>query len=93
MFDDDLDRLLSRGPDRTLDRLEREVWERAAAQEQAARWGRRLLALQAVLLLVVLIGSAVAGQHWRDRRHSTTLDVFSPEMPLSASTLLDGRPT
>ena len=90
MFEDDLNRLLSRGPDRRLETLESDVWAGVSVQERSKQWGRRLLALQALVLAVALIGSVLAGQHWRTSHHGTPLDVFSPQLPLGASTLLTG---
>ncbi len=89
MNDHDLLKLIERPPDHALDTLEQEIWLRVAERQQSLRVARRLLALQSVVLAAALVGSFLAGQHYSHRGSSEpSLEVFSPYMPLSVSTLL-----
>jgi hypothetical protein len=90
MVDDELQRLIEQPPDRALDKMESDLWAEIGRREQSQRIARRLLVLQSLVLVAALVGSLVAGQHSRGAQRAAALDAFSPEMPLSASTLLVG---
>ena len=90
MIDTELKQLAAEPPDHPLEALEAEIWGRVRAREQSLRASRRLLALQALILAAGLIASILAGQHSHRMRRAEALDVFSPQMPWSASTLLAG---
>jgi hypothetical protein len=91
MIDTDLKELSGAPPDRPLEGLEAQIWAGVAAREEAMRIRRRLVALQCGLVVAALVGSLIAGQYWHRAQHGGSLDVFSPRMPLSASTLLVGN--
>jgi hypothetical protein len=91
MIDDDLKQLAEQPPDHALDALEADIWQGVTVREQSLRTTRRLVVLQAIVLAVAVVFSFLAGQQWRSAHQARTLDAFSPQMPLSASTLLAGN--
>jgi hypothetical protein len=91
MTDVELRKLADEPPDHTLEGLEAQIWAGVARHQEVRRIERRLLAVQCLVLVAALIGSLVAGHHWRAVEHGGSLDVFSPRMPLTASTLLVGN--
>ncbi len=91
MIDTDLRQLAEEPPDHALEGLEVEIWAGVAGREEARRITRRLVAIQCLVLAAALIGSLMAGQYWRGAQQRGSLDVFSPRVPLSASTLLVGN--
>lgn len=91
MIDMDLKTLAEQPPDHSLDQLEMEIWPEVDRQQRAQRATHRLLALQAVVLIVAAVGSLVAGEHQARGVRGGSLEVFSPQMPLSVSTLLMGN--
>jgi hypothetical protein len=91
MIDTELTQLAEEPPDHTLEGLEAQIWPEVARRQERGRIERRLLALQGLVLIAALIGSMMAGQHLRAGEQAGTLDIFSPGMPLTASTLLEGK--
>jgi hypothetical protein len=91
MIDTDLSKLAEAPPDHALEELEARIWVGVARRQAQGRIERRLLALQGLVLVVALIGSMIAGQHQRALEQAGSLDIFSPHMPLTASTLLVGN--
>lgn len=89
MIDAEIRRLAAQPPDHVLDELEADIWAGVRERERSARSSRQLLALQALILATALIGGLVAGRY-ASKAPTSSLDVFSPRMPLSVSTLLVG---
>lgn len=89
MIDADIEKLLHRPSDRRLDTLEADIWAGVAERERSVRISRGLFAMQAVVLALTLLGALVAGKYTASAA-GPAVDVFSPRMALSASTLLDG---
>ena len=89
MIDAELRRLMTQEADRALERLETDIWAAVAEQARRSADVRRLLVVQGVMLAVVLTGSVVAGKYFASN-HADAVDVFSPQMPLSAVALLIG---
>ena len=89
MIDAELRRLMTQEADQALDRLETDIWTAVAEQAHRRADARRLLVVQGVVLAMVLTGSVVAGKYVASG-HASAVDVFSPQMPLSAVALLIG---
>lgn len=87
-----LEQLAHAMPDRSLDRLEADIWSGIAARERARRITRIVLASQGVVLAVALLGSLVAGQRWAAASALQADNPFSPQWTLAASTRLLGTP-
>lgn len=94
MAQDDLDEMLRRGPDRSLDGLEARVWDGVAAARQADRRWAATLSLQAGLIILAVGVSAVAGgvsaRRYAEAR-GAELAVFSPDAGFAPSSRLTGR--
>ena len=91
MIEADIVKLASQATEEGLEGLEADIWAAVAKSERSIRLSRRLLALQGIVLLAALTGAVMAG--WSAASADRpSLDVFSPHMALSASTLLAGNP-
>lgn len=90
MIDREIQSLAEQAPDRALGTLEADIWAGVAERQRYERSAKRLLAVQVAVLAGVLIGSLAAGQYLGSSRATTILNVFSPHMALTASTLLVG---
>lgn len=82
MIDEELQELLGRTPDRPLQGLETDIWARLTHQQRAMQAARRLLWLQAFLLLFALAGSLFAGREVARQRSPDSLAVFSEHLSL-----------
>lgn len=88
MIESELERLLAQPPDHPLDALQADIWAGVAELERRVRLSRRLLTLQAAVLIAVMTASLLAGAHYRQTRTRGPLDIFSPHMALSVATRL-----
>lgn len=80
-------------PDHSLSGLEADIWARVEAHEQARRRSVRLLVMQTALLVVAFGANALLGHYERiGSSRPSDLSVFSPQTPLSATTLLGEGP-
>lgn len=91
MIEADIVKLASQASEEGLEGLEADVWAAVTERERSVRLSRRLLALQGIVLVAALTGALMAGWSAASADRSS-LDVFSPHMALSASTLLAGNP-
>jgi hypothetical protein len=82
MIDEELQALIERASDRRLQGLEADIWARLGHQERATQASRRLLWLQAVLLLFSLAGSLFVGRELARQRAPDSLAVFSERLAL-----------
>lgn len=82
MIDDELQELAGRASERPLQRLQADIWARLGDQERSTQAGRRLLWIQAVLLLFALAGSVFVGREVARRQAPDSLAVFSEQLPL-----------
>ena len=93
MIDQELQELAHQGPDRSLERLEADIWATLAERERALRRSRGLLVLQAAVLLFALAGSTLAGRELARRQSSDALAVLRPHLLLEDAILAaDERP-
>lgn len=90
MIDREIQSLAEQTPDHALSTLEADIWAGVAKRERSMRAAKKLLVVQAALLAGVLIGSLAAGRYLGSSHATTSLNVFSPHMALSASALLVG---
>ncbi len=91
MIDQDIRRLKTGAVDRSLERLEADVWARLDEHERARRRGARLLAIEGLLIALAFGVSAGAGCYCGYHAHrAVELSVLSPRAPLTAWALLDG---
>ena len=91
MFDDDLEKLAFRGPDKSLDNIESDVWAGIGNAELAGRSRRMMTTCQLMALVVVLIGSAVFGAAGSGASKGYPFDLARAGSHLAPSTLLLGR--
>ncbi len=90
MIDHDIRRLETGAVDRSLERLEADVWARLEEHERARRRGARLLVIEGFLIALAFGVSAGAGCYCGYRAHrAVELSIFLPRAPLTARTLLD----
>ena len=89
MIDDEIRTLLEQPPDRSLDALEGRIWAGVAERERGAALARRIVVVQAMVLVAALVASAVAGRQAGNAK-AAQVDVFSPRMSLSPAVLLGG---
>jgi len=82
-MDTELQELAGRAPDRPLESLEADIWVRLGRHERAMHASRRLLVLQAAVLLFTLVGSLVVGRELARQQAPGSLAVFSEQMPLA----------
>lgn len=93
MIENGIRMLEAGGPDHSLSGLEADIWARVEAHEKARRRSVRLLVVQTALLCVAFGANALLGHYERmDSSRPSDLSVFSPQTPLSATTLLGEGP-
>jgi hypothetical protein len=87
VIDPELQQLAAAAPDRPLEGLEADVWVTLARRDRAAHTGRKLLLLQAAVLLFALAGSLLVGRELARRQapDSDNLAVFSTHLLLAPS--------
>jgi hypothetical protein len=92
MTPQNLDDLLTAGPDRSLDGLEEAVWARLDAERRSERGLGGLISVQLALLAAAVITSAAVGGVVGGRALADTpsLGVFSPHSALTPSGRLVG---
>ncbi len=93
MIDDDLRRLGELKLDRSLERLEADIWRRLAVRSQNRAAVRRRASLQGVVMVFALVGSVVIGIT-ATRTHAPTRyeAMLAMGSELTPSTLLLGSP-
>lgn len=92
MLDKDLEALRNSLAPPALDGLEAGIWQKVAADQEAARLRRIVLTCQAsVVALVIAGGFALGSVAPRDAKASTGFDAFSLRGVPAPSTLLLGR--
>jgi hypothetical protein len=90
MVEKDIRRLQQRDSTDSLARLELDVWNRLAMQQQRKCRSIRFTALQTLVVGVVFTLGAFAGQHFNGlASRRDVLSVFSTSPPMSASGMLD----
>ncbi|MGH8143100.1 MAG: hypothetical protein ACREU2_11365 [Steroidobacteraceae bacterium] len=92
MIDPLLEQLAEAAPDHALDGLEVDIWAGVAARERARGITRIVVALQALVLVLGLLGSLIAGQRWGAANGMADFNPFSPQWTLVASSRLLGAP-
>lgn len=92
MIDTELQELAGRAPDRPLEALEADIWVRLARRERATHASRRLLFVQAAVLLFALAGSLIVGRELARRQAPDSLAVFSEQLPLAPAAAPRSRP-
>ena len=93
MIDDELSKLSELKPDRSLERLESDIWCRLAVRSQNRAAVRRRASLQSVVMAFALLGSVAVGVT-ATRSHAPMRDqaVLALGSELTPSTLLLGSP-
>ncbi len=92
MIDDRVQGVLQQGPDRSLDRLEADIWAGVAVCAEVRRTRTFLAGAQLAVTAVALVGSLTVGSAavaTREREHNTFALLSSAD--LAPSTLLIGR--
>lgn len=82
MIDEELQELMGRASDRPLEELAADIWVRLGDQQRATLAGRKLLWLQAILLLFALAGSLFVGREVARQQAPDSLAVFSEQLSL-----------
>ena len=91
MPESDLQKLFEQGPDHSLATLEADIWTALDRHTHARRLFKAVLTAQTAVLAAALIGSAAAGFRAAPAHRPGSLDIFSPQPMLAASTLLGNR--
>ena len=91
MIDNDILTLIEQSSDKSLDRLETDIWAGVAAQKLARRTGRIIASCQVGVMIVVLIGAAAAGATTVAYAGSHKVPIASAGSELAPSTLLLGQ--
>ena len=93
MIDDDIRRLGERDHDRSLNRLESDIWRGVAARARRREAARKITSFQGAIMILALLGSAAAGLRIvqpTDARAEVPLMASGIE--LMPSSLLLGQP-
>jgi hypothetical protein len=90
MKKDDLSLLTAQPSDKSLDRLESDVWERVEACKRAHQSSRLIMSYQAGAVAVVLFAAAAVGTTGTLTVVTETATVQSPGAELTPSALLLG---
>lgn len=91
MIEREIQKLDAGGADRSLDRLEADVWARLDEHGRAKAGRARLMVIEGILIALAFGVSAATGCYCGYRAHrAAELSVLSLRAPLTASTLLDG---
>jgi hypothetical protein len=90
MLETDIRKLVERDFPPSMDRLERDIWDGVAARAKADRISVVVLACQAAVIVVALIGGVAAGSYAATAGSTPELGVFSAKTALAPSTLLLG---
>jgi hypothetical protein len=61
MFEHDFEELDTQAPDHALDGLETDIWKGIASRKRERAAARKLVSLQAIVILLASIGSAAVG--------------------------------
>jgi hypothetical protein len=87
MIDAEIEILAGGPPDRALEALEADIWAGVTEHERLLKVSRRLLLVQVAVLAATLMGALLAGK-LAGSAGNAGVDIFSPRMALSVSTLL-----
>jgi hypothetical protein len=90
MKKDDFSLLTAQPSDKSLDRLESDVWERVEAYKRAQQSSRLIMSYQAGAVAVVLFAAAAVGTSGAPTVVTETATVQSPGAELTPSALLLG---
>ena len=90
MRNDDLNLLAGQPTDKSLDRLESDVWERVGAYKRTQQSSRLVMSYQAGAMAVVLFAAAAVGTTGGDAAFTETTTVQAPGGDLAPSALLLG---
>lgn len=94
MIETDIRKLVERDRCSSLDRLERDIWAGVADRAREDRISAVVLACQAAVIVLALIGGVTIGNYSGTADSQTPeLGVFSARAALAPSTLLLGRKT
>ncbi len=91
MIDNEITLLVEQPPDKTLDRLEADIWAGVAAQNLARRTGRIIASCQAGVMVVALLGAATVGATTAASAVSSNASITSAGSAFAPSTLLLGQ--
>ena len=86
MLESELRQFLGQAADRSLGRLEDDIWAATAVRMGGRRIFRTVLAVQTAVLAGIMVGSVLA-EHRLVNDRSRELDVFSSRPSLAVSTL------
>ncbi len=92
MIDQDFKELDTQAPDHGLDGLEADVWKGIASRNRERATARRLVSLQALLVLFVLIGSAAVGVTVATPAQASRPTLMPGTELMPSSLLLRGHP-
>ena len=90
MMDEDLRALMEQSPDTTLNRLEADIWAGVQREELARRTGRVIASCQLMVLVIALVGGAVAGASTVASANLQNNELGHVGADLAPSTLLLG---
>ncbi len=91
MIDDEIALLADQPLDKTLDRMEADVWAGVAAQKLARRTGWIIASCQAGVMVVALLGAATVGATTAASMVSSNASITSAGSAFAPSTLLLGQ--
>ena len=92
MIENDIRKLVNRDS-ATLEGLERDIWDGVAVRARTDRFSAIVLAGQAAVMIVALIGGLAVGNYTAATISASELGVFSTRAVLAPSTLLLGGKT